>query len=85
MGFDMARVIGCSAERSLIKGTMIQQSNMSNRVKWVNSDPPSTILHLVVQCWELEVTLLSTLSFKWKVGGLLNKIVRASLMHDYVM
>ena len=47
MGFDMARVIGCSAERSLIKGTMIQQSNMSNRVKWVNSDPPSTILHLV--------------------------------------
>ena len=36
-------------------------------------------------CWELEVTPLSKLSFKWKVGALLNKIVRAFLMHDHVM
>ena len=57
---------------------------MSSWDKWVNSDPPTAILHLEVPCWELEVTLLSKLSFKWKVGGLLNKIVRASLMHDHV-
>ena len=85
MVFDRARVARCFVESSLTMETMILQSNMSSWVKWVNSDPPSTILHLVVQCWELELTLLSTLSFKWKVGGLLNKIVRASLMHDYVM
>ncbi|KAL4634366.1 hypothetical protein ACB092_04G194300 [Castanea dentata] len=32
---------------------------MSSWVKWVNSDPPSTILHLVVQCWELEFSLVT--------------------------
>ncbi|KAF3951559.1 hypothetical protein CMV_022806 [Castanea mollissima] len=35
------------------------KSNMSSWVKWVNFDPPLTILHLVVQCWELELSLVT--------------------------
>ena len=57
-------------QSSLTMETMIQQSNMSSWVKCVNSDPPSTILQLEVPCCELEVTLLSKLSFKRKVGSL---------------
>ena len=60
----------CFAESLVTMETMIQLSHMSSWVKCVNSDPPSTILQLEVPCWELEVTLLSKLSFKWKVGGL---------------
>ena len=59
----------CFAESLVTMETMIQLSNMSSWVKCVNSDPPSTILQLEVLCWELEVILLSKLSFKWKVGG----------------
>ena len=39
----MARVAGGFAENSLTMETMIQWSNMSSWVKWVNSDPPSTM------------------------------------------
>ncbi|KAF3964836.1 hypothetical protein CMV_010924 [Castanea mollissima] len=43
-------------QSSLTMETLIQQSNMSSWVKCVNSDPPSTILHLEFFCGQLVVS-----------------------------
>ena len=75
----------CFTESLVTMETMIQPSNMSSWVKCVNSDPPSTILQLEVPCWELEVTLLSKLSFKWKVGGLYPQDSESFFNDDHVM